>query len=322
MIDPAKKRLTRIFTLVALGFSVLIVSISYFFLHYSTSREINRHMEEVIEKEFLDQFNRSGLDPFKDMWNQYRFQILNKEGVVVVSTRNSLDFYPLLNRGLLQKAFSGKRKIEALKVMDEPYLVSYFPINEKYIGRAAVSLTEVEKYKTAFLKLILLTLPGMFLISFLISRYLVNHAMEQISDFFTFQETFSSNVTHELRSPLASLKGNLEVTLRKDRETEEYKEILQLGLKEVDRIIDLLNNLNMLASSKFKPLELFTDSVDLSKVVDELLRTYTPILRAKKIKLDANKIVKATCLCDEALIRRTIENLIDNAVKYTQEEAR
>ena len=319
MIDPAKKRLTRIFTLVALGFSVLIVSISYFFLHYSTSREINRHMEEVIEKEFLDQFNRSGLDPFKDMWNQYRFQILNKEGVVVVSTRNSLDFYPLLNRGLLQKAFSGKRKIEALKVMDEPYLVSYFPINVKYIGRAAVSLTEVEKYKTAFLKLILLTLPGMFLISFLISRYLVNHAMEQISDFFTFQETFSSNVTHELRSPLASLKGNLEVTLRKDRETEEYKEILQLGLKEVDRIIDLLNNLNMLASSKFKPLDLFTDSVDLSKVVDELLRTYTPILRAKKIKLDANKIVKATCLCDEALIRRTIENLIDNAVKYTQE---
>jgi len=87
----------------------------------------------------------------------------------------------------------------------------------------------------------------------------------------------------------------------------------------VDRIIDLLNNLNMLASSKFKPLDLFTDSVDLSKVVDELLRTYTPILRAKKIKLDANKIEKATCLCDEALIRRTIENLIDNAVKYTQE---
>ncbi len=143
--------------------------------------------------------------------------------------------------------------------------------------------------------------------------------MEQISDFFTFQETFSSNVTHELRSPLASLKGNLEVTLRKDRGTEEYKDILNLSLKEVDRIINLLNNLNLLASSKFKPLDLFKDSVDISKVIDELVRAYSPVLQAKKINFDVAKVARATCICDEGLIRRTIENLIDNAVKYTPE---
>src|SRR3990172_7085223 len=298
MIVPVKRRLTRIFTAVALGFSVLILSISYFFVHYSTFSEVKRHMNEDIERDFLDQFNRSGLDPFRDMWNEHRFQILNRQGVVIVSTRNSMDFYPLLNRELLKKAFSGKRRFEELEVKNEPYLVSYFPIDGKYIGRAASSLTEVRKYESAFLKLILFTLPGIFLISFFISRYLVNHAMEQISDFFTFQETFSSNVTHELRSPLASLKGNLEVTLRKDRETEEYKEILQLGLKEVDRIINLLNNLNLLASSKFKPLDLFTDSVDISKVIDELVGTYTPILQAKRINFNA-KVARAACICDE-----------------------
>jgi signal transduction histidine kinase len=319
MIVPVKRRLTRIFAAVALGFSVLILSVSYFFVHYSTFSEVKRHMNEDIERDFLDQFNRSGLDPFRDMWNEHRFQILNREGVVVVSTRNSMDFYPSLNRELLKKAFSGKRRFEELEVKSEPYLVSYFPIDGKYIGRASSSLTEVRKYESAFLKLILVTLPGMFLISFLISRYLVNHAMEQISDFFTFQETFSSNVTHELRSPLASLKGNLEVTLRKDRGTEEYKEILSLSLKEVDRIINLLNNLNLLASSKFKPLDLFTDAVNIGKMIDELVRTYTPILQARKIKFDAAKVARATCICDEALIRRTIENLIDNAVKYTPE---
>jgi signal transduction histidine kinase len=319
MIDPAKKRLTRIFTAVALGFSVLILSISYFFVHYSTFTEIKRHLNEDIERDFLDQFYRSGLDPFKDMWNEHRFQILNSDGKVIVSTRNSMDFYPLLNRKFLKKAFSGERKFEKLEVMDEPYLVSYFPIDGKYIGRAATSLTEMKKYERVFLKLILITFPGIFLISFFISRYLVNHAMEQISDFFTFQETFSSNVTHELRSPLASLKGNLEVTLRKDRGTEEYKDTLALSLKEVDRIINLLNNLNLLASSKFKPLDLFTDSVDIRKVIDEVIRTYTPILEARKIKFDAKKVARATCICDEALIRRTIENLFDNAVKYTPE---
>ena len=182
-----------------------------------------------------------------------------------------------------------------------------------------MSLADVKKYESVFLKLIFVTLPGIFLISFFMSRYLVNQAMEQISVFFTFQETFSSNVTHELRSPLASLKGNLEVTLRKDRGAEEYKDTLNLSLKEVDRIINLLNNLNLLASSKFKHLDLFKDSVDISKVIDELVRAYTPVLQAKKINFDVAKVARATCICDESLIRRTIENLIDNAVKYTPE---
>jgi len=319
MINPVKRRLTRIFTSVALGLSVLILCISYFFVHYSTYSEVKRHMNEDIEKEFLDQFYHSGLDPIKNMWNEHRFQIINREGQVIVATRNSMDFYPEVNQKYLKKAFSGNRKFEEMDIKNDPYLVSYFPIDGKYIGREAVSLAEVKKYESVFLKLIFVTLPGIFLISFFVSRYLVNKAMDQISDFFTFQETFSSNVTHELRSPLASLKGNLEVTLRKDRGTEEYKDILNLSLKEVDRIVNLLNNLNLLASSKFKPLDLFRDSVDISKVVDELVVAYSPVVQAKKINFDAANVARATCICDEGLIRRTIENLINNAVKYTPE---
>ena len=319
MINPAKKRLTRIFTSVALGFSVLILSISYFFVHYSTFTEVKRHMTEDIEKEFLDQFYHSGLDPIKNMWDEHRFQIINREGRIIVSTRNSADFYPVLNRRYLEKAFSGHRNFEEMDIKNEPYLVSYFPIDGKYIGRAAVSLADVKKYENVFLRLILATFPGIFLISFFVSRYLVNQAMEQIAAFFTFQETFSSNVSHELRSPLASLKGNLEVTLRKDRGLEEYKEILDLGLREVDRIIDLLNNLNLLASSKFKPLDLFRDSVDIRKIINEQVGAFTAFLQEKDINLDVSMVTKAVCICDEALIRRTIENVITNAVKYTPE---
>jgi signal transduction histidine kinase len=319
MINPAKRSLTRTFAAVTLLFSVLILGLSYFFVHYSTIRELKRHMNEDVEKEFLDQFHNSGLEPFKDMWNEHHFQILNRNGDVVVSTRNSLKFYPLLNPEYIQKAFNGKREFEEREVMNQPYLISYFPLDGKYIGRIAASLSEAKKYENMFLKLILGTLPGILLVSFFISRYLVNKAMEQISDFFTFQETFSSNVTHELRSPLASLKGNLEVTLRKDRVAEEYKDILNLSLKEVDRIINLLNNLNLLASSKTRPLELFTDVVDIRMMIDELIRTYTPVLQSKKILSNVIRNEKATCICDEGLIRRTFENLIDNAVKYTPE---
>jgi hypothetical protein len=65
-------------------------------------------MRQDIEKEFLDQFNNSGLEPFKDTWTDHRFQILNREGEVIVSTRNSMKFYPLLNRKHLKRPFPEK----------------------------------------------------------------------------------------------------------------------------------------------------------------------------------------------------------------------
>lgn len=317
MIVPTKKRLTIIFTSVILLFTIIILGISYVFIHQSITNVAKNHMKEDIRTELLDQYRRSGIDPVSKMWSEHLFEILNSSGSVVVTSQSTGPFYPELNRQMLQKAYRGKQGFEYRNINGEDYLISYFPLDGKYVGRAALSLTDMQKYEKNFLDLILVALPGIFLFSYLTSRFLVNHAMEKISDFFTFQETFSSNVTHELRSPLASLKGNLEVTLRKERTADEYKDTLSLSLKEVNRIISLLNNLYLLASSKFKPLDLFRNQTDIMRIIGDVARTYEAAMAARGIVFTLTGAGGLLCLCDEALIRRTIENLIDNAVKYT-----
>jgi two-component system heavy metal sensor histidine kinase CusS len=143
--------------------------------------------------------------------------------------------------------------------------------------------------------------------------------MKPIADVFTFQENFSSNVTHELRSPLASLKGNLEVALRKERNADEYREILLLGLKEVDRIVQMINNLYMLASSKFRPLDLLKKEANIREMIEEAVESRMPEILAKEIELDLTGLRSGdgSCKCDEGLMRRAFDNLIDNAIKYT-----
>ena len=89
MIVPTKKRLTIIFASVILIFNASILIISYVFLQQSIMSEAKRHMREDIQSEFLDQYRRAGLDPIKNLWDEHFFQILNKEGDVLVSTRNS-----------------------------------------------------------------------------------------------------------------------------------------------------------------------------------------------------------------------------------------
>jgi signal transduction histidine kinase len=274
-------------------------------------------MREDIQNEFLDQYRRAGLEPIRSMWDEHYLQILNRQGDVVVSSRNSAGFYPELSLESFRKALSGKESFAVQPVNGEQHLVAYFPLDGTYIGRAAMNLRETGKYERRYIDLVLVAIPVMFLFSYITSRYLVNLAMGKISEFFTFQETFSSNVTHELRSPLASLKGNLEVTLRKERTVGEYQETLRLSLKEADRIISLLNNLYLLASSKFKPLDLFKNEADVVKIVSDVAKTYSPAMVSRGIRFSLSETDAALCHCDEALIRRTIENLLDNAVKYT-----
>jgi signal transduction histidine kinase len=136
-------------------------------------------------------------------------------------------------------------------------------------------------------------------------------------DIYDFQEKLLTNSIHELRTPLTSLRGNLEVSLRRDRTPEEYKEVLTLSLRETDRIIDFLNNLKLLASSHCRLLDLFLEQVDLKMVVSERLRAYMPQIQARGIALELSELTEVICVCDENFMRQTTGNLLEKAVKYT-----
>lgn len=317
MLDFTQRRLTIRFALVILVFTVLLLTVILLYFHHSILKSAKNHIEDEIQSEFIGQFHRSGLDMSKFQWDKYHFQILNRNGDIVVSSPKSRIFTPRLNTELLNSAFSGERGFDKQRVQDEPYLIAYFPLNEDYSGRIAASLSAEFHHERNFLKLLLIALPGILFLSFFFSRYLVNHAMKPVSDVFTYQEHFSSTVTHELRSPLASLKGNLEVALRKDRPAEEYREIIRFGLTEVDRITSLLNDLSLLSSSKFKPLDLFKERVDLKKVVEETAKSYRMRIHEKEVRIENSIDAPIFCVCDESLIRRVFDNIFNNAMKYT-----
>jgi len=319
MLQATNKRLTRIFASVIVAFVILIEAASFIFLHLSLMQGLKNHVIDDVRVEFLHYFQAKDFDAINSLREDEPFQILDRKGNIAASTYKSDGLAPALNKKLLEDAFSGIQGFETLKMHGKEYLISYFFLDNQYAGRVIMSLEILRHYEIYSIKLLLAALPFMLLLAYFVSRYLVNHAMKPISEVFKFQETFSSNVMHELRSPLASLKGNLEVSLRKDRPLDEYKEVMASNLKEVNRIINLLNNLYLLASSEFKPLDLLKDGADINLIVAQLLDAAMPAINAKGIEIEIPEKSGGSCLCDKGLIRRAIENILDNAVKYSPE---
>ena len=133
---------------------------------------------------------------------------------------------------------------------------------------------------------------------------------------------FSGDVSHELRTPLTIIRGEIEVLLRKDRESKEYKRTLKSVLEEAYQMEKIIDNLLFLsrieASNKIK----FTEKILLDEILLEVFKSREQSARSKGINYEIKKIIPVQVKGDKTLLERLISNIIDNAIRYTPSEAR
>ena len=132
---------------------------------------------------------------------------------------------------------------------------------------------------------------------------------------------FVANVSHELRTPLTSIKGFVETLL--DGALEEPKtarHFLEIISDETDRLNRLLNDLLCLSKIEAKQREISKVPVELDKLIANTVSILSPQARDKSITISVEtKGPLPTIEADEDMIGQLMINLVDNAVKYTQE---
>ena len=133
---------------------------------------------------------------------------------------------------------------------------------------------------------------------------------------------FSGDVSHELRTPLTIIRGEIEVLLRKDRESEEYQGTMKSVLEEANHMEKIIDDLLFLsridASIKIK----FAEKILLDEILLEVFKSREQSARSKGINYDIKNIIPAQVKGDKTLLERLISNIIDNAIRYTPSEGR
>ena len=129
---------------------------------------------------------------------------------------------------------------------------------------------------------------------------------------------FTADASHELRTPLTILQGEIEVTLRKPRESSEYMATLQSSLKEIYWMEKIVNDLLLLSRADAGELTLHKTQIDLTRLVQECLQTHRRPAGENNISIHFQAPADSIkCAIDADRIRQVINNVLDNAVKYT-----
>ncbi len=133
---------------------------------------------------------------------------------------------------------------------------------------------------------------------------------------------FVATASHELRSPLTSIKGFIELlqTTNADNLTERQREFIAIVLKSTDRLVDLVNDLLDIARIESGQFEVHARSVDLRDTIEEVATLMTPRLEGKRQQLDVQiHDPRPPALADPARMRQVVTNLVTNAHLYTEE---
>ena len=147
-----------------------------------------------------------------------------------------------------------------------------------------------------------------------------NEMISRLDQSFRQVKQFSSDASHELKTPLTILKGEVEVTLRKERSLQEYQQTLKSNLEEINRMSQIVEDLLLLSRADVGEIGLNQEDINLSEIFNEVVTQMDMLATSKRLRLFASNHHQDIHMFGDALrIRELFINLIENGIKYTEQ---
>ncbi|MEQ1591387.1 MAG: heavy metal sensor histidine kinase [Thiobacillaceae bacterium] len=142
-----------------------------------------------------------------------------------------------------------------------------------------------------------------------------NAMLARLDDSFRRLSEFSSNIAHELRTPISNLMTQTQVALSSARDKDEYKEVLYSSLEEYERMAQMIGDMLYLAQADNGLLRPGLDKVNLANETQGLFDYFEAWAEARGVSLTLTG--SATAPGDRLMLRRALSNLISNAIRHT-----
>ncbi len=155
---------------------------------------------------------------------------------------------------------------------------------------------------------------------FLESTLAFNHMLDRLEDSFRRLSEFSSDLAHDLRTPINNLLGEAQVALSRPREAAEYRAVLESAVEEYERLSRMIENMLFLARADNAQARAAPQWIDLREALGKILSYYELLAEERNIRLAlevrAQKGGTPRAWADELMLNRAVGNLLSNALRH------
>lgn len=145
-----------------------------------------------------------------------------------------------------------------------------------------------------------------------------NELLVRLQEAFERQRRFTGEASHQLRTPLTAMLGQMEVALRRDRDPEEYRRVLASAVAQAGRLRQIVEALLFLARADAEAEMTGLETVDLVGWLErQLAEEWKDHPRSRDLRLEHPGFDTVLVSAHPTLLGQAVNNLIDNAFKYS-----
>ena len=145
----------------------------------------------------------------------------------------------------------------------------------------------------------------------------LNDLLDRLEQSFAQQRRFMADASHELRTPATVVRTEAEVTLARDRTTDEYRESMTVVQDAARRLSRIVEEIFLLARADAGQLVMTVAPLHLEELVHDIVRAVRPVAEHRAVQVELREIVDAPARGDADLLGRVLFNLLDNAIKHS-----